>query len=90
MKLAEKQGRWRRQTMSLERRTRRSEKNQCRDKFRHLDFLSAMQHARGLELKEHKLFTVYECIDCGHTHVGRAGGEFLVWMMGPYSETIRL
>jgi hypothetical protein len=79
MKLAEKQQKWQRLANRLTTQTRRSEKNQCRDKFRHEDFFSAMSHARDLTSTSGKLYTPYVCVHCGFQHVGHVG-ESVVWM----------
>lgn len=81
MNIAEKQAKWKRQETRLEKQAKRSEANQCREKFVHPNFLSAMKHARHLTAKTGKLYTPYVCLTCGEQHVGAAnGGGPVTWM----------
>ena len=79
MQLAEKQSKWKRLALRLDKLARSSEKNQCRDKLRHNDFFEAMSHADSLTTQYGRLYTPYVCTDCGFQHVGRVG-DSVVWM----------
>lgn len=87
MRHPEKQQQLRNKAAKLERLTRKSIDNQCREKLRHENYWSALRHAIDMTRTTRRLYTPYICEHCGFQHVGSISNS-VVWMFGGESVSV--